>query len=132
MICGRKSRSLAFLLALLFLLLPVSSSADVVLTEEEYQTILDALTTSELELTTSQEELKKLKDQLEESKLESIRLQTTLTELGVTLATLKINSELQSKSYEQLKTRVDLIWIDRVGFGLIGLGIGAGGMYLLK
>ena len=125
MICGIKSKSLALLLALLFL--PLSALfSDVNLTDEEYQTIMDSLTESQVALTTSQEEMKKLRDQLNESKMELIRLQSTLTQQATALALLKTNSDLQSKSYEQLKTRVDLLWIDRVGFGLLGFGSGFG------
>ena len=125
MICGIKSKSLALLLALLFL--PLSALfSDVNLTDEEYQTIMDSLTESQTALTTSQEEMKKLRDQLNESKMELIRLQSTLTQQATELALLRTNSDLQSKSYEQLKTRVDLLWIDRVGFGLLGFGSGFG------
>jgi len=112
--CGIKSRLLGLLLGLSLLLLPVLSSADVVLTDQEYQEIMDSLIISDQELTEAKKEI-------EQSKMNLLRAQTLLTEQVTELAVLRINSDLQSKSFETLKRRVDIIWIDRVGFGLLGL-----------
>ena len=112
--CGIKSRLLGLLLGLSLLLLPVLSSADVVLTDQEYQEIMDSLILSDQELTEAKKEI-------EQSKMNLLRAQTLLTEQVTELAVLRINSDLQSKSFETLKRRVDIIWIDRVGFGLLGL-----------
>jgi len=117
--CGIKSRLLGLLLGLSLLLLPVLSSADVVLTDQEYQEIMDSLIISDQELTEAKKEI-------EQSKMNLLRAQTLLTEQVTELAVLRINSDLQSKSFETLKRRVDIIWIDRVGFGLLGLFGGYG------
>ena len=123
--CGIKLKSLAFLLLLSLSLSPRLFS-DVVLTEEEHQAILAALKTSQTELTEAQEEIKKLKNLQNVSQLTIMKLDTLLTEQAAELAMLKINSEMQSQSYNRLKQRVNLIWIDRVGFGLLGFGSGYG------
>jgi len=112
--CGIKSRLLGLLLGLSLLLLPVLSSADVVLTDQEYQEIMDSLIISDQELTEAKKEI-------EQSKMNLLRAQTLLTEQVTELAVLRTNSDLQSKSFETLKRRVDIIWIDRAGFGLLGL-----------
>ncbi len=58
------SKQLLFLAVLLFCLSVSSLSADVVLTDEEYQQIETALTNSSTELQQAQSELEKLKNQL--------------------------------------------------------------------
>ena len=124
--CGIKLKLYFLVSVSLLLLLPVFCSADTVLTDEEYDMILESLETSSEELTAAQQEIARLKKLLKNSEISIVRLQSVLIEQATELGTLKINSELQSKSYETLKKRVDLIWIDRVGFGLIGVGIGVG------
>lgn len=87
---------------------------------------MTSLEESQTALTKAQSQIELLQNSLDESKKESIQLQATLQEQVTTLAVLKINSDLQSKSYEQLKKRVDLIWLDRLAFGVVGLGAGFG------
>lgn len=115
--CGPILKLSFFLFSLVFWLLPVCSYSDVVLTDQEYQTIMDSLIESDQELTKASNEMETLKMELK-------RADELLTEQAVTLAMLKINSDLLSKSYEMQKKRIDLIWLDRTVFGILGAGLG--------
>ena len=110
--CGRILK-LSVLVLLFFFSRLSGLYSEVVLTDEEYSLVMTALETSDKELTEAKKEIEKLEMSL-------MRLDKLLAEQVTELATLKINYELQSKSYELLKKRVDLIWLDRAGFGLIG------------
>lgn len=126
MICGIKLKSLVCLLALSLLLSSALYSEGVYLTEEEFQIVKTALEQAEKDLSEAQNEIQKLKSLQNDSQTTILRLDTLLTEQATELAMLKINSDLQLESYNRLKQRVDLIWMDRVGFSLVGFGAGYG------
>lgn len=97
-------------LSVLCLSLPIFS--DVVLTEDEYQIIISALEISDEELTAAENEIQRLEKLSEEQEKE--------------LAMLGLNLDLQLKSSEQLKKRVERLWIDRTIFGILGFSGGYG------
>ena len=77
-------------------------------------------------LTESKVEIKLLKQDSENLTSDLKATQAQVNQLQIDQAVLKLNYSLQSTSYEKLKKRVDLIWLDRVGFGLLGFGTGIG------
>ena len=95
--CGKRLRTFLLLLVLYFPLLLSPCFADVVLTDEEAQTILT-------EIEESKKDSQNVKNELEQSKNEATELQKESSELKNQLTELQNTSNEQKESYEkQLK-----------------------------
>ena len=106
--CGRRY---FLLLAGLLLLSSGFLSAEVVLTDQEYEIIMTALDEAEQTLIQQESELISLKEELSEQ-------ETELTKLSKIIEALKLESELQKTSYEMLRKEATA--------GKIKYGIGGG------
>ena len=124
--CGIKSKVIFLVFSLVFLLSPVFSFSEVVLTDEEYQTLINLIETSTTELTEYKTELRELREQLMESQAILDRESRKLTTLNSDLEILRLNYRTLWKSYnEQKQDQILTNILFGVGGGLLGFSVNA-------